>query len=102
MKKNINLSEFSFLNLEEMESTVKTYDDSSYITDHDARLEAILPIEDDFYMLFDSTIFFPEEGGQTCDRGTLTWNGHTLEVIDVYLKKKTQKSLFCIASGDVM
>jgi len=91
MKKNINLSDFSFLNLKEMSSTIKAYDDSSYITDHDARLEAILPIEDDFYMLFDSTIFFPEEGGQTCDRGTLTWNGHTLEVIDVYLKKEDSK-----------
>lgn len=36
--------------------------------------------------VFDSTVFFPEEGGQTCDRGSVSSGEKRYEVTDVQIK----------------
>ncbi len=66
---------------------VKLYDLDAYAKEFDAQVvscEAVTYNKQDVYALvLDQTLFFPEEGGQSPDKGTI--NG--LEVIDVQIKK---------------
>ena len=62
----------------------KLYDDNAYATTFDAAITAVEKDEDEgfVWLTLDGTLFFPEEGGQSPDRGTI--NG--LAVTDVQIK----------------
>lgn len=64
-------------------TTVKLYDRDAYATEFDAIVLSCEMVEDRFAVVLDQTLFFPEEGGQTPDKGTL--NG--VEVLDVQIKE---------------
>jgi len=59
--------------------TIKLYDDNSYLTEFSASVISCKKTENCFEVILDRTLFFPEEGGQSADTGTL--NG--VNVIDV-------------------
>ena len=52
--------------------TVKLYDSDSYATEFDACVLSCTPCDNGFETVLDKTLFFPEEGGQCCDKGTLS------------------------------
>lgn len=62
--------------------TIKMYDLDAYAKEFDAYVVDIIEYGDRTGYVFDRTLFFPEEGGQSCDKGTV--NG--IEVIDVQIK----------------
>jgi len=87
-------------------STIKLYDEDAYKTSFSARvlscseseiterLQKRLALLTDipetvkiYSLVLDKTLFFPEEGGQTPDGGTLTICGRDLPVIDVAIDK---------------
>lgn len=51
--------------------TVKLYDKSAYLAGFSATVLSCVPAEGGFALLLDKTAFFPEEGGQPCDMGTI-------------------------------
>lgn len=51
--------------------TIKLYDNDSYATEFDARVISCEKVGDIYKVLLDSTLFFPEEGGQSSDTGYL-------------------------------
>ena len=59
--------------------TIKLYDKDAYQTIFEAQVITFTKRENDYDIVLDQTLFFPEEGGQTCDHGTL----NDVEVIDV-------------------
>lgn len=61
--------------------TIKLYDLNAYQSEFEAQVISCTKRENDYDLILDQTLFFPEEGGQTCDRGTL--NG--IDVIDVQI-----------------
>ena len=63
-------------------TTVKLYDKDAYATEFEAKVLSCEARENGFAVILDQTLFFPEEGGQTPDKGVL--NG--VEVIDVQIK----------------
>ena len=75
----------------EMIRTIKLYDTDAYQTEFDA---VVLSCEEEkvnkageesiYAVVLDQTVFFPEEGGQTPDKGTIDG----VEVIDVQIKGK--------------
>lgn len=84
-------------------STIKLYDQDAYNTEFDAAVVCVEPVEDGEYkgankVFLDKTLFFPEEGGQEADFGTL--NG--LEVLDVQIEKRDGCELiFHVVKGDL-
>lgn len=62
--------------------TIRLYDTHPYDTTFFATVVSCEVSGDIFDVVLDQTLFFPEQGGQTCDRGTL--NGS--EVVDVRIK----------------
>lgn len=63
--------------------TIKLYDKNAYQTSCEAKIVSCEKKEENLFdIVLDQTIFFPEEGGQTPDKGTI--NG--LHVIDVQIK----------------
>ena len=61
--------------------TIKLYDKDAYQTIFEAQVITCTKRENDYDIVLDQTLFFPEEGGQTCDHGTL----NDVEVIDVQI-----------------
>ncbi|MBP5159098.1 MAG: septum formation protein Maf [Lachnospiraceae bacterium] len=51
--------------------TKRLFDTDSYVFEGDFCVTDCLEVEDGFEVVLESTCFFPEEGGQTCDRGVL-------------------------------
>ena len=51
--------------------TIKLYDNNSYMTEFEAIVIACEQTKKGYRIELDQTAFFPEEGGQCCDRGTL-------------------------------
>lgn len=84
-------------------STIKLYDQDAYNTEFDSAVVCVEPVEDGEYkgankVFLDKTLFFPEEGGQEADFGTL--NG--LEVLDVQIEKRDGCELiFHVIKGDL-
>lgn len=70
-------------------STLKLYDSLPYTTGFTAKiLDIIEDLRNDvfsFYynVILDRTLFFPESGGQTCDRGKIHLNGRKYDVLHV-------------------
>jgi len=63
--------------------TEKLYNNDSYSTEFDAVVLNCIDSGEGFWIELDKTLFFPEEGGQTPDKGVI--NGE--EVFDVQLKE---------------
>lgn len=61
--------------------TIKLYDTDSYLTEFEAKVLSCKECEKGFEVILDQTAFFPEEGGQCCDKGCIDG----IEVIDVQL-----------------
>lgn len=64
-------------------ATKKLYDFDVYAKEFDAQVLSCEKAEDVYHVILDQTLFFPEEGGQSPDFGTI--NG--MEVVDVQIKK---------------
>lgn len=65
--------------------TVKLYDEDSFRWTFSARLLSCTHSGSVFDIVLDATCFFPEEGGQTPDLGTLSSGGMTAEVTNVQI-----------------
>lgn len=63
-------------------ATIKLYDENAYATEFEAKVLACEEAQDGYRVILDQTLFFPEEGGQTPDKGTINGNA----VIDVQIK----------------
>ena len=61
--------------------TIKLYEQAGYQTTFQAHVVSCVKKNELYDIILDQTLFFPEEGGQTCDKGTL--NG--IEVVDVQI-----------------
>ncbi|MCR4897408.1 MAG: alanyl-tRNA editing protein [Lachnospiraceae bacterium] len=69
--------------MESMEKTEKIYYEDAYLQEFTA---TVLSADADGRVVLDRTAFFPESGGQTCDRGVLvTEGGELLTVKDVQI-----------------
>ena len=55
----------------EKKTTEKLYDEDAYAREFAARVESCEPEGDSFLITLDRTLFFPEAGGQTPDRGVV-------------------------------
>jgi len=55
----------------EKKATEKLYDRDAYAREFTARVESCKPDGDGFLITLDRTLFFPESGGQTADRGVI-------------------------------
>lgn len=62
--------------------TIRLYDRDAYQTEFEAEVIECREGKNGYEIILDATCFFPEEGGQSADSGTL--NG--LEVVDVQIK----------------
>ncbi|MBO4324325.1 MAG: hypothetical protein J5845_02835 [Lachnospiraceae bacterium] len=62
--------------------TERLYESNAYDVSFDARVTDVREGDGVFYVTLDRTLFFPEEGGQSCDRGTLAG----FPVTDVQMK----------------
>ena len=61
--------------------TVKLYDTDSYLSEFDCKVTNLYNDNDYIYIETDRTAFFPEGGGQTCDKGS--FNGINVENIQI-------------------
>ena len=61
--------------------TIKLYEQEGYQTTFQAHVVSCVKKNELYDIILDQTLFFPEEGGQTCDKGTL--NG--IEVVNVQI-----------------
>lgn len=62
-------------------TTKKIYDNEPYSTDFTAQVMSV----DGDKVILDRTLFFPEEGGQTCDRGYIAVSEEKHKVTDVQI-----------------
>ena len=68
--------------------TIKLYDEYPYETEFTATvLSCESNGQDGFDLIPDRTLFFPEEGGQTCDQGVLLYEHAEFPVLDVQIRK---------------
>ncbi len=65
--------------------TEKLYDSDSYATEFDATVLSCEQCDKGYKTVLDKTLFFPEEGGQCCDKGTL----NNTVITDVQIKDET-------------
>ncbi len=61
--------------------TVKLFDTDSYLSEFSCKVISLYSDKDYIYIETDRTAFFPEGGGQTCDKGTL--DGVNVENIQI-------------------
>ena len=61
--------------------TEKLYDTDSYLYEFNCKVISLYSDKDYIYIETDRTAFFPEGGGQTCDKGTL--NGINVENVQI-------------------
>lgn len=65
--------------------TIKLYDDNAYLTEFCANVLSCEKTESGYAVILDKTVFFPEEGGQSADTGTI----NSVKVLDVKLDGDT-------------
>ena len=86
--------------------TVKLYDTDSYLYDFDCKVTSLYSDKDYIYIETDRTAFFPEGGGQTCDKGS--FNGINVENIQiisgkiVHFVKNSEENAEKIKIGSVL
>lgn len=82
--------------------TEKLYDIDAYATKFEATILQVEPAKAGLCLILDRTLFFPEEGGQNCDKGTLTIAGQTYAVTYVGLEKREGTEVIChyVDSGE--
>lgn len=78
-----------------IEKTEKLYDINAYDTVFEATILRVEPTEKGLCLILDKTLFFPEEGGQNCDKGILTIDGTEYEVSYVGLEKRDGIEVIC-------
>ena len=54
-----------------IKKTIKLYDADAYATEFEASVLSCEKTNNGFSIVLDKTLFFPEEGGQSCDMGTI-------------------------------
>ena len=74
---------------ETKDMTEKIYYESAYIKEFEGRVTECLEDKKGFRIALDRTAFYPEGGGQPCDKGILTYAGPegediTVEVFEVH------------------
>lgn len=79
----------------EYKMTEKLYDADAYAICFEAEILQIEPTKSGLCLILDKTLFFPEEGGQTQDKGTLTLNGVAYPVQYVGIEKRDGKEVIC-------
>lgn len=57
-----------------MKNTEKLYDRDAYLTEFTAAVLSCAPCAQGYDIILERTLFFPEEGGQSCDTGTINGN----------------------------
>lgn len=82
--------------------TIKLYDTKPYETKFSAQVLSCSPCEKGYDIVLDQTLFFPEEGGQTCDQGLL----NHVEVVDVQIENGsihhfTKEALTGMVTGEI-
>lgn len=82
--------------------TKKLYEENPYQTTFEAQVLSCTKIDDKYDILLNQTLFFPCEGGQTCDQGTL----NDVNVLDVQIKNNivhhyTNEPLHGIVHGKI-
>lgn len=66
--------------------TCKLYDTKPYDTRFQAEVVDIYTDDDKTAVVLDKTLFFPEEGGQSPDKGVLSLGNKEVKVVDVQIK----------------
>lgn len=79
----------------EYKVTEKLYDKDAYATCFEAQILQVESVKKGLCIILDKTLFFPEEGGQNCDKGILTLNGVEYEVKYVGLEKRDGVDVIC-------
>lgn len=80
--------------------TEKLYDSDPYGKKFKSHITSAVPTADGrLDIVLESTLFFPEEGGQTCDKGTLKINNHIFDVSSVIIENDTIHHLVSPADG---
>lgn len=71
----------------EYAKTEKLYDIDAYRATFEATILKVEPATTGLCLILDKTLFFPEEGGQNCDKGTIICEGQAFNVSYVSLEK---------------
>lgn len=79
----------------EYKATKKLYDADAYATVFEAEILQVEPVKTGLCLILDKTLFFPEEGGQNCDKGRLTLAGRECVVSYVGLEKRDGVEVIC-------
>lgn len=79
----------------EYKTTEKSYDTDAYATVFEAEILQVESAKTGLCLILDKTLFFPEEGGQNCDKGMLTCMGQDFEVSYVGLEKRDGVEVIC-------
>lgn len=61
--------------------TKRWYETRSYDTEFESKIVAVKQVKQQLLVALEGTLFFPEEGGQLCDEGTL--GGHRVEHVSI-------------------
>ena len=86
--------------------TVKLYDTDSYLYEFNCKVTSLYSDNDYIYIETDRTAFFPEGGGQTCDKGSLGGiNVENIQIIDgkiVHFVKNSEENAKKLKIGTVL
>lgn len=86
--------------------TVKLYDTDSYLSEFSCKVVSLYSDKDYIYIETDRTAFFPEGGGQTCDKGSLSGiNVENIQITDgkiVHFVKNSEENAEKIKIGTVL
>lgn len=79
----------------EYKVTEKLYDTDAYATNFEATILQVEPTSKGLCLILDKTLFFPEEGGQNCDKGILILNETEYAVNYAGLEKRNGVEVIC-------
>ena len=86
--------------------TVKLYDTDSYLSEFDCKVVSLHSDNEYIYLETDRTAFFPEGGGQTCDKGSFSGiNVENVQIIDgkiLHYLKNTEENADKIKADSVL
>ncbi len=79
----------------------KLYETNSMLRECNATVVSCTPLDKGFEVTLDNSILFPEGGGQLADLGTLTYEGHCIQVLDGQERKLTDDEEDTDGSGRI-